>query len=571
MDQSITHSFAPGQKEEDATRASPRSHPADRSAPSPGVTGSPPEMQPEPLLRAIDKKPALRLLARGFDLLLFTVLFEAALAYLWPQLREGRLMLLALIPGFLFYLLLDAIFMAWFGATPGKSLLRVRVVTAGGGRVRLPGALQRSFRVGWKGLAMGLPGINLLTLHAARKRLLGSGRTSWDELGNLYVLHGRIGVMRTLVFIICSIFLVMTGSIIRFLGPDRSPGSMLMTFREVDAGPPVQIASAPPVLTGTSPDTAPLEARQPGEAASGSAPPAPSQGAAVDAAGGEAESAAPAVVMPAAKVPKHARQAGKHSIHHTVHPVATRPVSQSVKRHHAAHDSKQHASVIASHPLHRPLAHHRAPLASPKDPVAAAVAHAAPAAGDSVSVVQSTVTDAGRHAVRQGVSPIDQAADAIADAPEKSVQANDRAPTNDRAPANDPVPGNAKAWQPITSAQALGVADVAPEMGSDAAPASRRPAASSPETPLPANEERQARPATADDGFTRQRHATTEDGQAAVTAPSGNQASGPMNQMQDNYIPAAAPAAGQGSGSQASISASAQVSDPPVNVTPQAY
>ena len=80
-----------------------------------------------------------------------------------------------------------------FGTTPGKSLLRVRLVYTGSGSLSYGTAMARSLKVWWRGLGTGFPLVSLITLIIAYQRLSKNRKTSWDEEGGFIVEHGKIG------------------------------------------------------------------------------------------------------------------------------------------------------------------------------------------------------------------------------------------------------------------------------------------------------------------------------------------------------------------------------------------
>lgn len=89
-----------------------------------------------------------------------------------------------------------------FGTTPGKSLLRIRLVYTGADKLSYGTALARSMKVWWRGLAAGVPLISLFTLITAYQRLQRNHRTSWDAEGGFVVQHGRIGAVRVIVTVV---------------------------------------------------------------------------------------------------------------------------------------------------------------------------------------------------------------------------------------------------------------------------------------------------------------------------------------------------------------------------------
>jgi uncharacterized RDD family membrane protein YckC len=79
-----------------------------------------------------------------------------------------------------FAFLLDALFYAVFGNTPGKWLAGLRVLAADGGRVSRSAYLRRNFGVYWYGLGTGLPVISLVTLARGYRAVSAFELPRWD-------------------------------------------------------------------------------------------------------------------------------------------------------------------------------------------------------------------------------------------------------------------------------------------------------------------------------------------------------------------------------------------------------
>jgi uncharacterized RDD family membrane protein YckC len=149
---------------------------------------------PEPGSIGWSERPApwVRCFARYVDIIAAVVLFSFVLAFTLPGIYddpggEYALVLLALV-GWIF---VEAQLLAWWGTTPGKALLRTRVLNADGSHLSYGAALKRGLHVWWAGLGLGIPLITIITMLVARRRLLDEGRTSWDR--GHQVLHAPIG------------------------------------------------------------------------------------------------------------------------------------------------------------------------------------------------------------------------------------------------------------------------------------------------------------------------------------------------------------------------------------------
>jgi hypothetical protein len=160
-------------------------------------------------------RPWVRYWARMLDIYLFCVALAVLSAVNDFELFEapGREQVASLV-AVLGWAFTEAGLLAAFGTTPGKALLRVRLVPPPheGDRVPYGMALTRSLRVWWRGLGAGIPLVSLFTLLAAHSRLKSRGVSSWDIDGGWRVEHGRVGAWRALVAVL--IFGAMLGLVV---------------------------------------------------------------------------------------------------------------------------------------------------------------------------------------------------------------------------------------------------------------------------------------------------------------------------------------------------------------------
>ena len=112
----------------------------------------------------------------------------------------------------LMWVFVEPLCLSVFGTTPGKWLLRIRLVCNGNQELSYGRALKRSVMVWWRGLGAGVPLINLITLIVAFSKLKHQGQTSWDADGDFTVTHTNIGVGRTvLVFVLMFFYFFLIG------------------------------------------------------------------------------------------------------------------------------------------------------------------------------------------------------------------------------------------------------------------------------------------------------------------------------------------------------------------------
>jgi membrane-associated protease RseP (regulator of RpoE activity) len=125
------------------------------------------------------RRPWTRLAARLID---YTLIWIAVVAAFGFDLEVsgglvGFLVVILFVP-------VEALFLAFGGATPGKWLLGLAVVDAAGRRPRLRVAFRRAALVWTYGLAAGLP-LGLATTVLAHRRVATTGSAYWDDLEGL--------------------------------------------------------------------------------------------------------------------------------------------------------------------------------------------------------------------------------------------------------------------------------------------------------------------------------------------------------------------------------------------------
>jgi uncharacterized RDD family membrane protein YckC len=79
------------------------------------------------------------------------------------------------------YIPVEASMLTLLTTTPGKFFFGLTVQMLDGDRVTFYAALKRSFLVLLKGLALGVPIVDLVLMQIAFARLKDTGSTSWDE------------------------------------------------------------------------------------------------------------------------------------------------------------------------------------------------------------------------------------------------------------------------------------------------------------------------------------------------------------------------------------------------------
>jgi len=158
------------------------------------MSAAPP--RPEPLNPALASANR-RIVARWLDALVLGFLGAVPLVFLWTfvvgpipsELADNRAFNTVL--GFFGMMLLDTPCTKFWGRTPGKVLLGLRVVSADGSPISWSRAWERAVLLWAKGLCVGLPLLFLITSAVAMRRVVRTGRASWDEATQTNVVRAR--------------------------------------------------------------------------------------------------------------------------------------------------------------------------------------------------------------------------------------------------------------------------------------------------------------------------------------------------------------------------------------------
>lgn len=158
-------------------------------------------------------RPWVRYWARVFDTYLFCIFGGVILAFIAPQFLEKQNDL-ALGMMFLFaWVFVEALLLSSFQTTPGKWLFKVKISLTSGEPINFSQALERSFKVWWRGLGTGFPIASMITTIIAYVRLTRNGITSWDKDDGFSVTHENIGVPRVLAAIAFFVVFLMIAAI----------------------------------------------------------------------------------------------------------------------------------------------------------------------------------------------------------------------------------------------------------------------------------------------------------------------------------------------------------------------
>jgi hypothetical protein len=163
-------------------------------------------------------RPWVRYWARMLDLYILGTLAGLAIGVVAPRVLSatGSDELLGFACLFV-WVFVEAFLLSTIGTTPGKWLLRSRLVPNDGGPLSYSKALDRCFKVWWRGLGAGIPLVSLITLIVAHDNLTKHGITSWDKDQGFAVLHERIGPVRTIAA--CVVFFALSALVAVGISP----------------------------------------------------------------------------------------------------------------------------------------------------------------------------------------------------------------------------------------------------------------------------------------------------------------------------------------------------------------
>lgn len=104
-------------------------------------------------------------------------------------------------------LMAQAALLATIGTTPGKAFLGLRVRRLDGRRPDLPTLVRRQWLLWLKGLALGLPLVDIATMYHAKERLAQALPTRWDDAAGTDVYqdedrYSRLFFCAVLIFLI---------------------------------------------------------------------------------------------------------------------------------------------------------------------------------------------------------------------------------------------------------------------------------------------------------------------------------------------------------------------------------
>lgn len=172
-------------------------------------------------------RPWVRYFARTVDVYGFTVIGGFAFAMLFPEFIDGLSeFMLGLLMVFS-WMFAEALLLSIAGTTPGKWLFGIKLTYDEGPELTFSAALERSWKVWWRGMGAGLPLVNLITMVVAYFNLKSDGITTWDRDEGFTVTHEPLKISRIVWFVIALIVLTTylgAAQIDYFIGSTELPG-----------------------------------------------------------------------------------------------------------------------------------------------------------------------------------------------------------------------------------------------------------------------------------------------------------------------------------------------------------
>ena len=158
-------------------------------------------------------RPWIRFWARLYDWIFFGVFLGVCIGYWAPNSIPSDTVLGFII--IFLWLFGEAFCISKFGTTPGKKLFRISLTHKSGNPINFSDALTRSGLVLWRGFAIGLPIVYIITGIVAYSNLMKNGTTTWDSEGGYIVSHHKLGLERLFIIAVITaalIYLISLGS-----------------------------------------------------------------------------------------------------------------------------------------------------------------------------------------------------------------------------------------------------------------------------------------------------------------------------------------------------------------------
>jgi hypothetical protein len=183
--------------------------------------------------------PWIRFIARFFDYSLFFLLLLVTRKLFLGHLPFGKYE--RLIPfEFFVWIPIEALLLSTWGTTPGKFLLKIKLKIGKKGKLDFTTALRRSFSVWFRGLGMGIVGLNFICLLIAYNKLKLLGITTWDRDEHIQVTQDLVG--RWKIYI--AVFVALAGTLYYYQEKRTEINHATRIIRSIDEHPSQKIYTA---------------------------------------------------------------------------------------------------------------------------------------------------------------------------------------------------------------------------------------------------------------------------------------------------------------------------------------
>jgi len=158
-----------------------------------------------------EAKPWLRFLARKIDMVIYLIIAIIPIMLLFFVLGFFGVnglsdddSFFSLLFGLIFILIMimiESIMLFWWETTPGKKLLKIKIHKENGESFNFGDTLERTTRLWFSGLGLGLPIISILAQIVAYANISEEGIASWDKKAKMYITHDEISNIRVVIAI----------------------------------------------------------------------------------------------------------------------------------------------------------------------------------------------------------------------------------------------------------------------------------------------------------------------------------------------------------------------------------
>ncbi|WP_110953925.1 RDD family protein [Anaerosinus massiliensis] len=153
-------------------------------------------------------KPWVRFWVRNFDFIIFFLFIRMIL---WNGLMciENYPFIRLLIIG-VCIILVESMFISFFGKTPGKWIGNIKVKNCKGDNPTFNQALRRTLLVWIKGVFLYIPFVSFIAMWVSKNSLIKTGNTYWDEVCRTNVEYSVLPIWRyTIMIMIVIVFNLM--------------------------------------------------------------------------------------------------------------------------------------------------------------------------------------------------------------------------------------------------------------------------------------------------------------------------------------------------------------------------